>query len=212
MQTQASRSRQVLETLQAVAKIYGRELTKEAVALYLLDLSSYSEEQVLTSLQRCRKELGRFPLISDVIDRIPGEFPSADEAWSLIPTTEEQSTFWTEEIALVYGDVRDLLQRDEVGARMAFREIYTRMVGEARASGKMPKWMPSFGTDPQQRQVAVEIALTRKRITQEDAQRLLPVSVPSSKRIQLEAPKDLRPVDPMPYIEEIKRKLTEAKE
>jgi len=45
--------------------------------------------------------------------------------------------------------------RDDVGARMAFREAYQRLVAEARAGGTPPRWSASLGWDEQQRAQAI---------------------------------------------------------
>ena len=93
--------------------------------------------------------------------------PSADEAWAIaIRSFDENLTIrWTTEIAKARGEVRELFETDEVGARMAFREIYARLVDEARIKGEPAQWEVSLGL--QQREdfaKAAQIGYETKKI------------------------------------------------
>src|SRR5207249_11975278 len=61
--------------------------------------------------------------------------PGPEEAWAGLP--EERGALggvWTEEMENAFGVARSLLQdRDEIGARMAFKGVYPKLVGAARA-------------------------------------------------------------------------------
>lgn len=217
MTISASRSRLVAQTLEAMASIQGRELTPHAVALLLSDLAPYSEQQVLAAIAKFRRESNRFPMTSDIIAHLPGEHPGAEEAWSLVPRDETSSTFWTDEIALAWGQVRELARDDDFAARMAFKEIYERLVGESRVQGKKAVWRPSFGHDAGLHQVAVERAVALGRITQEEAKHYLPAPVAKKeqKQIQGSVEPELKPLSMQETLERaraMREKLQEAKE
>lgn len=107
---------------------------------------------------------GRFvPLPADILAQLHGAAaddtrPGADEAWAIaLRATDEAATVvWTEEIAQAWAAALPVLDaRDQVGARMAFREAYTRLVDDARAARKPARWFASLGWDEQQRAQAI---------------------------------------------------------
>jgi hypothetical protein len=74
--------------------------------------------------------------------------PDAEEAWALSfrALDEAATVVWTAEMAEAYGTVKPLLDAgDEVGARMAFKSTYSRLVSEARARRSKPSWSASLG-------------------------------------------------------------------
>lgn len=89
-----------------------------------------------------------------------------EEAWALALTSRDEAdtVVWTDEIAqawrtasVVYG------QGDEVGARMAFKEAYARLVAEARAARRPLRWIVAEGFDQARRITAVQLAAERGR-------------------------------------------------
>lgn len=108
------------------------------------------------------------PTPADILAQIEGTDaddgrPGPEEAWAIALTTvdEQRTVVWTPEIAEAWGIARTVYaQGDEVGGRMAFKEAYTRIVGNARSSGVRPTWMPSLGIDPKQRDAALMQAHT----------------------------------------------------
>jgi polyhydroxyalkanoate synthesis regulator phasin len=170
----ASRSAQVLETLNAMAVITGRELNEFAATMLLKDLEPYSEKEILIALAKCRRELRSFPTLAEIVARIDDGRPGPEQAWAMIPVTEEESVVWSTEMQEAYGTVRELLARDEIAARRAFLEVYAKIVAENRANRIPPRWEPSLGTDPARRSLAVSEAVRRGRISIEHARELLP--------------------------------------
>jgi hypothetical protein len=84
--------------------------------------------------------------------------PSDDEAWAiaLLSQDEADTVVWTHEIAEAFGICSTVLRGgDEVGARMAFKDAYNRMVSEARLTGRPAKWSASLGWDMAKREIAV---------------------------------------------------------
>jgi hypothetical protein len=107
---------------------------------------------------------GRFvPVPADLIaqmqrrDEDDGR-PGAEEAWAtaLLADDENSTLRWTRETAAAWAIARPVLRLgDEVGARMAFRESYARLVAEAREYGEPVRWEESIGMDLEQRHAAI---------------------------------------------------------
>ncbi len=104
----------------------------------------------------------------------PGGHPTANEAWALVLSShdEAETVVWTEQIAEAAGIVQPILDAgDEVGARMAFRDAYERILRERPES---PRWFPSLGSDPVRRQAALDRAVASGRLSSQHAAGLLP--------------------------------------
>lgn len=177
-------SESIWKAIAVTAQIYGRQFTKEAALLYASDLEDYPEAAVLNALSRCRKELRNFPTVADIILRIDDGRPGAEEAWAMIPTTEDASVVWTEEIRDAYGISRGLMSSDMIAARMAFRETYLRLVSDARAQKKPVRWEPSLGLDPIGREIALKQAVEKGRLKHDHAQSLLPSPIRSQSKLK----------------------------
>ena len=93
---------------------------------------------------------------------------------------ESDTVVWTEQIAEAAGIAQPVLDSgDEVGARMAFRDAYDRIL---RERPEKPRWYPSLGSDLGRRTAALDRAVRAGLLTQSHATGLLP------------APKDAGPV------------------
>jgi hypothetical protein len=87
--------------------------------------------------------------------------PEENEAWALALSSqdERETVVWTSEMTEAFGLCKPLLASgDEIGARMAFKDAYARLVADARAANRPPVWSVSEGWDGNRRQVAVERA------------------------------------------------------
>lgn len=94
---------------------------------------------------------------------------------------EAETVVWTDQIAEAAGIAQPILDAgDEVGARMAFRDAYERILREH--GDKPPRWFASLGTDPGRRTVAIERGVRAGLLTKTHAEKLLP------------APKDAGPL------------------
>jgi hypothetical protein len=92
--------------------------------------------------------------------------PGPEEAWAIAACAadEEATVVWTQEMRDAFALARPVMQLgDEVGARMAFKEAYTRLVGQARQHGLPCQWAVTEGHDAELRRVAVERALALGR-------------------------------------------------
>jgi hypothetical protein len=107
---------------------------------------------------------GRFvPVPADLIAQMQQRSeddgrPRAEEAWAIALRAEDErlTLRWTRETAAAWAIARPVLRiGDEVGARMAFREAYARLVAEAREYGEPMHWEESIGLDLEQRHAAI---------------------------------------------------------
>ena len=85
---------------------------------------------------------------------------------------EQMSICWTNEIREAYGSAAPLAG-DLVAARMAFKEAYVRLVGEARVHRQLPIWSVSLGWNKALRDECVREAAQRNLISQAYATQLL---------------------------------------
>lgn len=88
--------------------------------------------------------------------------PEENEAWAIALSSrdERESVMWTAEIQEAFTLCRPVLEAgDEVGARMAFKDAYVRLVTAARADGRPARWSVSEGWDRERRQLVVARAV-----------------------------------------------------
>jgi hypothetical protein len=156
-----------------------------STAIFFRALQPWPFEQIRSAFDAHVRdpERGRFvPTPADILAQLHGRTandgrPGPEEAWSIaIRGMDESATVvWTDEICAAWAVARPVMQLgDEVGARMAFKEAYTRILAEARASGTPMAWVTSLGHDPEQRAAAVREAVVLKRLPQSAAEALLP--------------------------------------
>lgn len=154
-------------------------LTPTAKGMYFRALQAYPLEAVQSALDAHVKDpkRGRFmPLPADVIEQLQGAAqddgrPGPEEAWAIaaLASDELDTVVWTDEIAQAYGVARHLQAAgDGVGARMAFKEAYTRIVDDARAARKPVQWLASLGHDPTLRDCAIAQAVALGRLPAPD--------------------------------------------
>lgn len=187
----------VEKALQITAEIYNKNLSPAAATMFAADLARFTPKQILAALTKCRMELKFFPSVAEIASRIDDGRPGVEAAWSMIPKDEHGSVVWTQEMAEAFGVARPLLEEgDAIGARMAFKEVYSKLLAEARDRGKRPHWFPSFGFESSGRQAAVIEAVERGRLSQEEALLLLPDQGVRSKVRQIAGGAELRKLEP----------------
>lgn len=144
----------VLKAIAVTAELCGRTLSEPAARMFVEDLSAYPEDQVLKALERCRREVRGLLTVADVINRMSDGRPAADEAWAIAlrGRDEAETVVWTEEIQAALAAAQPVIDLgDDVGARMAFKDAYTRLVSEARDARKPAQWSASLGWDVSRR-------------------------------------------------------------
>lgn len=158
----------LLEAIVATVEIMGGEISPVSASMMAKDLSGYRHDDVIAALQIVRSGSQRFSLkaIVDALGNVCHDGrPGADEAWAMIPRDEYASVVWTQEIAEAMGVARPLLEEgDQVAARMAFKEAYTRIVEQNKTAGIAPKWYPSLGYDKAGRAPVLAEAIRLGRI------------------------------------------------
>jgi hypothetical protein len=159
-----SRFAQMLEdvwTLYPSAK----PLSSGQATMFFRALAQHPLHEVQVGFDRHVKDTvrGRFPPVpADVLAQIENVVaadgrPGPEEAWAIavVALDENKTVIWTSEMRDAWGIARSVAAAgDEVGARMAFREAYNRLVDEARATRRPVSWEESTGFDPVQRVVA----------------------------------------------------------
>lgn len=146
------------DMLDDVWGLKGPLLSAGQKAMFFRSLASYPIEEVRAGLDAHIKDpvRGRFlPMPADVIAQIVGNVaddgrPGAEEAWAMsVRAMDEAITVvWTEEMCEAFGICRPLLNNgDEIGARMAFKESYVRLLATAREQRTPPAWSASLGYD-----------------------------------------------------------------
>ncbi|WP_295991633.1 hypothetical protein [Rugamonas sp.] len=149
------------ETLAA----YGKPLPEAAmVKAWLSNLAPFPMPVVRAAMQAYRDQNGEFaPVPAGIAMRcklLDGR-PGAEEAWAIAlrSRNEADTVVWTVECAEAFALASPILALgDEVGARMAFKEAYTRKVAEARAECRPASWAASIGWDAGARDAALSRA------------------------------------------------------
>ena len=170
----------LLEVMAVMCELTGTEWSEPTVKVIERELSCYPLPATLQALERCQRELRHKVTLADILDRIPGQHMGVEQAWGLISkvmSNEQVSICWTDEMQEAYGAAAPLAD-DPVAARMAFKEVYSRVVSEARAMRKLPKWTVSLGWDKALRNECLKEAEKNNLISAGYAQRLLAYDVP----------------------------------
>jgi hypothetical protein len=182
------------------AELTGTNLSETAIQVMLDDLARYPEPQVMGALTRCRRELKGRMTIADVLTRLDDGRPGVEEAWSMVPKGEADTAVWTEEMAQAMGAAHPLLDSgDEVGARMAFKEVYQNLCRQARDRCTPVAWSVSLGWDKSGRESAIKAGVAAGRLTAQQAMIFIPdadlsnllLSAPESIRQAISSPNDI---------------------
>lgn len=151
----------------------------DILRIWWASLERYSIENVSTAFSEYAQR-GKFAPkpadIHEIMDRIrPDGRPGADEAWAMIPRDEYTSAVMTTEMAEAIGIAQPLLDEgDQVAARMAFKDAYSRIVDAAKRDGKPPEWFPSLGYDNAGREPVLIEAVRLGRLPASQVSGLLP--------------------------------------
>ena len=172
-------STRILEAIAVAAEMTGTELSKAALRGMEIELDAYPEADVLAALARCRRELKHRLTLADIIERLTlnDGRPTADEAWAkaLSGMDEAATVVLNDEISEAMAAARPIFHAgDQVGARMAFRAAYERIV-QANRQAKVPvRWWPSLGSDLHKREAVVQDAIRQGLLSGETAHLVLP--------------------------------------
>jgi hypothetical protein len=145
---------------------FGRNLPDpEILAVWWTTLEQYPMDAVASALAQHIAESRFAPVPADVVQRMPklaDQRPGVEEAWATaVRAMDESATVMlNNEIVDAWAVAKPVFDcGDEIGARMAFREVYSRLLLVARTNGKPVVWWPSLGTDQDQRYTALQKAV-----------------------------------------------------
>lgn len=140
----------LIAALGATAQAMGQTVTDDALIMMADDLEGYSEPDIVAALKAVRRQRARFSiaLILDYLTDRDGR-PSADKAWAMVPKSDDESAVMTNEMgeALSVADA-SIVAGDMIGASIAFKREYQRIVDKARMDNVPVRWYPSLGFAP----------------------------------------------------------------
>lgn len=176
-----------------------------AKSMFFAAMAPYPLETVRAALNaHCMDKVrGRFtPKPADLIEQIENLTggdgrPGADEAWAIAITSRDEAdtVVWTAETAEAFAICSPILNLgDEVGARMAFKDAYNRLVSDARIAGKPATWNASLGWDAKKRDAALERAHLAGLLSAPAVQTLLPNYSGAGSQVQEGSPEGLKMV------------------
>lgn len=168
-------SANLIKAIAVTSELCGRTFSEAAASVFMADLSAYPEHQVMKALTRCRKEVRGILTLQDVVSRIEDGRPGVEEAWAMLPYSEDTSAVWTTEMSQAFGVAVRLIDAGAmVEARMAFKETYLRLVTEARDAGIPVEWHVTLGHDVRGRESVLIAAVDAGRLTYEHAKQFIP--------------------------------------
>lgn len=158
---------QFMQLLAESLAAYGKPLPETAIVnAWWMNLEAYPLRIVALAFQSYINENGEFsPVPAGIAMRcktMDGR-PNAEEAWAIALKSQDEAdtVVWTAEIAEAFGICQTVLSMgDEVGARMAFKEAYTRIVLQARSDRRPAQWLASLGWDVDRRTAVLSKAVT----------------------------------------------------
>ncbi|CAJ0899593.1 hypothetical protein R6138_04351 [Ralstonia thomasii] len=168
------------QVVRAMFDNYGRQAPlPETLRLWWGMLTQFDIVAVRNACQRHIETEPKFPpTIAQLLAILrPAELsgrPGQEEAWSIAVRAcdEAETVVMNDEIALAWGAAKPIFDLgDEVGARMAFKEVYERQVSAATGPAK---WWPSLGTDQHKRDVALSEARRQGLLPAPQVAALLP--------------------------------------
>jgi DNA-binding transcriptional MerR regulator len=170
---------QMLRALAVACEMTGTTLSKEAMLGFIAELEAYPEAQVLRAIERCRREVKHRLTLAEIIQRIEEDDgrPGAEEAWArCLPAFDEAETaVLSQEMMEAMRSARPLLaEKDKIGARMTFKEVYEKAVRQARAEKHPLRWEISLGFSPEGRRIPLERAVKAQELTLEQVRAYLP--------------------------------------
>ena len=168
---------EIMKALAVTAEVCGTEFSDPAAKAIVTRLKAYPIESVLKAMDKCQVEVTSRLTLAAIISRIDDGRPTADEAWSnaLQANNERATVVWTTETEKAYWAAANLFESgDNVGARMAFRDVYDREVSDARQQNIPVRWSVTLGHDKELREKALLMAAELNRISHDRVKALLP--------------------------------------
>lgn len=158
------------------AAVTQTDVSAVAIAAMVDDLLEFPLDAAVAAIRRARREVTRLTLHA-IVERVESAdgHPGADAAWAMCPRSEADTVVWTDQMAEAYRVAFPLLEcGDRIGARMAFKDEYERLVAQARERREAPKWRVSLGTDKDRREAPIAQAVELGRLPAATAAKYLP--------------------------------------
>lgn len=169
-----------LEMMNGMAAVFATELTTPLVKIYWDVLKEYSLSEITTACNIYIRKGKFFPKPAEIIDLVPASKAhahiGADEAWAIVLESmdEFKTVVMTKEILEARAIAWPLWEEgDRVGARMAFKDAYARII----ATAGRPAWSVSLGYDAAGREPAVRKAVELGRLSRDEASKYLPAQM-----------------------------------
>lgn len=143
---------------------YGKELDPKTMEVWFNMLTPFEPATIRRAFDAYAAERPDFaPAPNGIAARckLMDGRPEENEAWALALASkdERETVVWTQEMAEAFGLCRNMVEGgDEIGARMAFKDAYARLVAAARAVNQPGVWSVSPGWDGERRNIAVSKA------------------------------------------------------
>ncbi|WP_369053419.1 hypothetical protein [Burkholderia gladioli] len=152
----------------------------DVMAVFWAKLKPYPLDLVLRAISRHVDTCEFAPTPAGLLKHLPKESdgrPGPDEAWAIaIRSADERETVvWTQEIAEAWTIARPVFDGDEIGARMAFKDAYTRICERNRQLGVAPQWSVSQGFDAEKRVAVIAQAVQAGRLALPQAKAAVPL-------------------------------------
>lgn len=178
---QATEKKQFMSMLADTLAAYGKPLPEGTLLMaWWSNLEIFPLHAVAMAFSEYRSENGEFaPVPAGIAKRckLMDGRPTDEEAWAIALNSrnEEDTVVWTSEAAEAFAICSPVLAMgDEVGARMAFKDAYNRLIADARRMGKPVSWNASLGWDVQKREAAIKRASVAGLLAAPVVQALLP--------------------------------------
>lgn len=167
--------RTLVETIVLTSEICGQPLSYAAADLLSRDLAHFDEAVVLNALARCRLLVQGSLRVADIIRHVDDGRPSTEEAWAMLPASEQASVVWTEEMARSWNAAAPFMDAGDLSeARQVFSETYSKAVLQSRVDGLAVRWLPSLGSDAKNRSEVLLEAVKKGRLSMKQIEPLLP--------------------------------------
>lgn len=170
--------------LDAAYSLHSKSLSADARSLFFAALAEFSLADVRKAFSAHIKDpqRGQYPpKPADLIAQLRGNpeadgRPDANEAWAIALRSrdERETVVWTDECAAAFAIASEVLEGDEVGARMAFKAVYERLVADHRSQGIRVRWSASLGFDSARREAVLAEAVQSKRLQLTDVRVVAP--------------------------------------
>lgn len=169
---------------------YDQEINKTQIEMWVDEFKNFTPNEIFSAYLKLRSSSTRVPLPVHV-KNIIFDFPTADEAWALIPKSEDDFAIWCDEMRIAFSVCRQLLEIDEVAARMAFKGSYESEVLKSKSENKRPVWTASEGFKNNNKDSTLRMAIGRGWIKEDEAAKWsYEYALQSPKYLQIEGPKE----------------------